>query len=98
LVLVRDALVPEVLADLVDLLQPADDESLEIELGRDAQVEVGVELVVMGDEWPRERTAVARLQDGRLDLDESRLVEIAANRRHDARARDERITRLGVHE
>ena len=45
LVLVGDALVAEVLADLVDLLEPADDQALEVELGRDAQVEIGVELV-----------------------------------------------------
>jgi hypothetical protein len=44
-VLVRDALVAEVLAELVDLLEAADDQPLEVELGRDAQVEVCVELV-----------------------------------------------------
>ena len=42
LVLVRDALVAEVLADLVHALESADDEPLEVELGRDAQVEVGL--------------------------------------------------------
>ena len=52
LVLVRDALVAEVLADLVDLLETADDQALEVELGRDAQVEVGVELVRVRDERP----------------------------------------------
>ena len=46
LVLVRDALVAEVLADLVHLLEPADDQPLQVQLGRDPQVEVGVELVV----------------------------------------------------
>src|SRR5918994_798652 len=45
LVLVRHALVTKVLADLVHLLQAADDEALEIELGRDAKIEVGVKLV-----------------------------------------------------
>ena len=45
-VLERDALVAEVLAELVDALEPAHDQSLEVELGRDAQVEVGVELVL----------------------------------------------------
>ena len=43
LVLVRDAFVAEVLAELVDLLQPADDEALEVELRCDAEIEVGVQ-------------------------------------------------------
>ena len=54
LVLVRDALVAEVLAELVDPLEPADDQPLEVELGRDPQVEVAVELVVVRDERARE--------------------------------------------
>ena len=45
-VLERDALVAEVLAELVDPLEAADDQPLEVELGRDPQVEVLVELVV----------------------------------------------------
>ena len=42
-VLVRVALVAEVLRELVDLLQAADDEPLEIQLVGDAEVEVAVE-------------------------------------------------------
>ena len=43
----------------------------------------------MRDERLGERAAVARLQDGRLDLDEAALVEVAADGRDDARAQDE---------
>ena len=75
--LVVDALVAEVLADLVDLLEAADDEPLEVELGRDAEVEILVEDVVVRDERLGERAAVARLEDRRLDLDEALAVEIA---------------------
>ena len=35
-----DALVAEVLADLVDALEPADDQPLQVELGRDPEIEV----------------------------------------------------------
>jgi hypothetical protein len=70
-VLVGDALVAEVLAQLVDALQAADDEALEVQLGGDAQVEVAVQRVVVGDERARQRAAVERLQDRRLDLDEA---------------------------
>ncbi len=86
LVLVRDALVAEVLADLVHLLEPADDQPLQVQLGRDPQVEVGVELVRVRDERPRERAAVAGLEHRRLHLDEPALVEPAPGRRHHARA------------
>ena len=77
-VLERDALVAEVLADLVDPLEPADDQALEVELRRDAQVVVGVERVVVRHERLCECAAVARLEDGRLDLDETPLVERCA--------------------
>ena len=85
LVLVRDALVAEVLADLVHALEPADDEPLEVELGRDPQVEVGVELVRARHERVREGAAVARLQHRRLDLDEALAVEVAPDRGDDLR-------------
>ena len=98
LVLVRDALVTEVLADLVHLLEPADDEPLEIELRRDAQVEVGIELVVVCHERLRERASVARLEHRRLDLDEAALVEVTADRSDDAAAQDEARARLLVDE
>ena len=98
LVLVRDALVAEVLADLVDALEPAHDESLEVELGRDAQVEIGVELVRVRDERVRERTAVPRLEHRRLDLDEPLVVEVAADRRDDPRTQEKELARVLVHE
>ena len=61
-VLERDAFVAEVLADLVDALEPADDQALEVQLGRDPQVERLVELVVVASRTAartRRRTAAA---------------------------------------
>ena len=98
LVLVRDALVAEVLADLVHPLEAADDEPLEVELGRDSEVEVGLQLVRVRDERVRERSAVARLQHRRLHLDEALGVEVAPDRRHDLRAQEEDLARVLVHE
>ena len=95
-VLERDALVAEVLAELVDALEAADDQPLQVQLGGDPQVEVAVELVVVGDERPRGRAAVERLQDRRLDLDEARVVEEAADRGDHLRAGDEDRARLLV--
>ena len=78
-VLERDALVAEVLAELVDALEAADDEPLQVELGRDAEVEIALELVVVRHERAREGAAVARLQHRRLDLDEALAVEVGAH-------------------
>ena len=95
-VLGREALVAEVLADLVHALEPADDQPLEVELGRDPQVHRAVERVEVRHERARERAAVERLEHRRLDLDEALVVEEAADRGDDLRARDEDVARLLV--
>ncbi len=97
-VLVGHALVAEVLAELVDALEPAHDQPLEVELGRDAQVDVGVELVRVRDERVGEGAAVARLEDRRLDLEKALRVEVAADRSDHAGAKLEVGPRLVVHQ
>ncbi len=84
-----DALVAEVPRDFVDALQPADDQPLEVELRRDAQIQVAVQRVVMRHEGARGGAAVQRLQDWRLDLDEAVAVEELAHRGEHAGAREE---------
>ncbi len=96
--LVGDALVAEVLADLVHALEAADDQPLQVELGRDSEIEVLLQVVPVGDERLGEGAAVARLQDRRLDLDEPVGVEVAPDRRDDAAAGEEVGPRLLVHE
>src|SRR3954447_388547 len=96
LVLAREALVAEVLADFVDLLEAPDDQALQVQLVGDAQVEVAVQLVVVRHERTRERSAVEALKDGGLDLQEAAAVEPVANRRDDLRAHDEQLARLLV--
>ncbi len=97
-VLEGDALVAEVLAELVDALQTADDQALEVELGRDPEVEILVELVVVRHERLREGAAIARLQDGGLDFDEAVAVEGATHRSHHPCAQQEDPPRLLVHQ
>ena len=93
LVLVGDALVPEVLAELVDLVEAADDEALEVQLVGDPEEVVLVEVVVVGDERLGEPASVARLEDRRLDLDEALRVEPASGLRDDPRSRERQFTR-----
>ena len=92
-----DALVAEVLGDLVDAVQAADDEPLQVELVGDAQVHRPVERVVRRHEGPGGRAPVERLQRGRLHLEEALAVEEAAQLGDDARARAEDLAHLRVH-
>ena len=91
-------LVAEILRELEHALHPADDEALEIELVRDAEIEIDVERVVMRDERARERPAVERLQDRGLDLDEAALDEKPAHRLDDPRPREEGPVDVVVHD
>ena len=56
-----DALVAEHATDLEHAVEAADDQALQLQLQRDAQVQVDVERVVVRDERPRRRAALERL-------------------------------------
>ncbi len=90
----RQPFVAEVAVDLVHAFEPADDEPLQVQLGRDAQVHVDVERVVVRDERLRDRAARNHLQHRRLDFHEVERVEEAAQVLHDARARAEHLAAL----
>ena len=95
-VLEGQPLVAEVLADLVDALEAADDQPLEVQLDGDAKVEVAVERVEVRRERQRRAAAVDRLQHRRLDLDEAALVEPGADRGDDLGPRHEDLARVLV--
>jgi hypothetical protein len=95
-VLGGDALVPEVPVDFVDPLDPAHRQPLEVELGRDAQVEIDVQRVVMGHKRPGQRAAGHRLHHRRLDFEETAAVEEAPDAGHHATAHFEHLARLLV--
>ena len=96
IVLRRDPFVPEVPVDLVNPLEAADDEALQIELRRDPQKQLHVERVVMRDERARQRAAGNRLHHRRLDLEIAAAVEKPANRGQHAAANLEDPPRLRV--
>ena len=72
-----DALVAEDPADLVDLLDAADQQPLQVQLQGDAQEQVDVERVVVRDERPGRGPAGDGVQRRRLDLAVALLVEVA---------------------
>ena len=92
-----DALVAEIVTNLVHAIEAADDETLQIELVRYAQVQRHVQRVMVRDERPRIGTAIERLQNRRLDLEVLELVQEGPNRRDHARARAEELTHLRMH-
>src|SRR4029078_6065040 len=93
----RDPLVPEVAVDLVDLLDPPDDEPLQEEFRRDPEVELEVERVVMGLEGPRESAPRDGMHHGGVDLEIPALVQEAADEANDRRTGLEDPPRLRVH-
>ena len=82
-----DPLVPADPPDLVDAIEPAHHEALQVQLRRDAELQVEVERVVVRLEGPgRGAARLLRLVQGRrLDLEVAARVEEAADRGHDAR-------------
>src|SRR5437016_2135331 len=85
----RDALVPEVAVDLVDPVQPANDQPLEVELRGHSQVQVGSERVVVGDERPRRGAAGDGVHHRRFHLQEALADQEGADGLDDPAARDE---------
>jgi hypothetical protein len=96
IVLRRDPLVPEVAVDLVDAFEPTHRQPLEIQLGRDAQIQLEIERVVMRDKRPGQRAAGHRLHHRRLDFQEAARVEKRADGRHHARAGLKHGARVGI--
>ena len=78
-----DAFVAEVAVELEDLLEAAHQQALEVELGRDAHVELEVQGVVVGLEGAGGGTAGHGLHHGGLHFHEAALLEEAAELAHD---------------
>src|SRR5207302_7152694 len=82
--------------DFVDLLEPAHDQPLQVQLERDPQVEVQVERVVVGLERPGQAAAWNLLEDRGLNLQKALRVHEPAQSRDDPRAGDEHVADVGV--
>ena len=92
------ALVAEDAAHLVDAVETADDEALEVELRRDAQVEVDVERIVVRDERASRSAAGDRREHRRLDFEVIARIEVRADGLDDLRALAEGLADLRVHD
>ena len=93
-----DPFVAKDAADLVDALEPADDQALEVQLEGDAQLEIEIESVVMRRERTRGRPSrlLRLVQDGGLHFDEIQVLEEAADTGDELRAAEEDLAHLQV--
>ena len=74
-VVLVDAFVAKDPANLVDLVEPAHNQPLQVQFGGNAQVELLVQGVVVGDEWPCVGAGGHRHQHRRINLQKAALVE-----------------------
>ena len=93
-----DTLVTELAANLVDAVDTADDEHLQVKLGGDAHVHVDVQIVMMGDERLGSGATGDHVHVRGLDLKESASVEVGADVVDDARANEESGAGVVVHD
>ncbi|GIX65003.1 uncharacterized protein BcabD6B2_44380 [Babesia caballi] len=93
-----DAFVAEALADLKHLLEAADDDHLERELGGHAQKEVNVEVIVVGNEGAGGGAAALNVQGRRLDLNEVPAGEEPPREGDDPRTHVHHLERFLVHD
>lgn len=90
-------LVTELSAHLVHAVQTTNDQHLEVQLGRDTQEHVHVEVVVVSNEGLGSGTASNDVEHGSLDRDEIALIEPASDEAVDLGAGDENLAGLVIH-
>ena len=92
------AFVAEVSVDFDDFVDAPHHRPLEVELGGDAQVKILVVGVDVGDERAGGRASVDGLEHGRLKLEVAAIVEVGAQRLHDARAKAHHVAGRRAHD
>jgi hypothetical protein len=91
-----EAFVAEVAVDLEHLLEAADHQALQVQLGRDAQEQFHVQRVVVGGEGLGRGAAGDGMHHRRFDLEEAVVHHVIADRLDHAAAGDEGEARLLV--
>ena len=92
-----EPLIAEDSAYLVYSFEPADDQSLEVKLERDPQLEILVKSVEMSLERPCRGASCIGDEHGGLDLHEALGVEVTSDRADYLRSLDERVLYVGIH-
>ena len=90
------ALVAEDAADLVDLVKPADNQALEVQLRLDAQIHRDIQRIVMGDEGAGIGADFDGLEHRGIDLEEALRIQKLAQRLENLAALDEGVLHLRI--
>ncbi len=98
IVLRRDAFIAEVAVDLIHALQAAYHQPLEIQLRRNAQVEIDVERIVVRFKRTRRGPAGDGLHHGRFHFDITARIQKTPDRLHHFAAFDKNITHVLIHD
>ncbi len=85
------------MTDLVHLLEPTHEAALQIQLIRDAEIERGVERLVVRLERRGCGAAVQRLQHRRFYFQIPLGIQESPNSLHDPRAQPEHVAHFGMH-
>ncbi len=93
-----DALIAKIAIDLVNAIESAHYQPLQIKLRRDAQVQIHVERIVVRDERPRRRSAQNRMHHWRFHFHVAAFVKKIANFPDDFRARNKNFSRPVIHD
>ena len=92
----RQALVAKAAVDFVDALESAHHKAFQEQFGRNAQVQIGIQAVVVGHERTRRGAAGDGVHHRRFHLQKTAIVEEAPQRRDDASAQLEDPARVLV--
>ncbi len=90
------ALIPEVLGNLVYPVESTDDQTFQVQLVRDTHIQRHVERVVMRLERSGRGATIDRLKNRRFDLQESPLIQKLSERRDEPRPAPEHLADLRV--
>src|SRR5581483_4866729 len=90
------ALIAENAPDLINLLEPADDQALEEQFQRDTQLEIIIQRIMMGEEGTRRRAARDELQHRRLHFQEAARIQKVTHGPDDLAALGQDTARLRV--
>src|SRR5581483_10670937 len=91
------AFIAEIAVDLVNTVEAADGQTFQIQLRRDAQVEIYIKRVVVSYEWLRHRSAGYRLHHGSFNFDEAVRIHEPPQRLHQLAALQENLTNVRIH-
>ena len=93
----RDPFIAEVAVDFEHALKATDDQALQVQLGRNAQVHLLIQCIVVRDEGLGVGTAGDGVQHGRFDFQEAVLHHEVANAGHGLAAGHEALAGVFVH-